>query len=298
MKTAICTCIKDEQDYLREWIEYHLRIGFNHIYLYEDNGSKPHKDIVDLFPDTVNLFPIDVVKNEPVTVEQRQMQMYVYSMRTIGDMYDWIAFIDADEFIDFEEGWNLERLLSEHDSFPAIMLSWMLYTANGRIEKPTGNVIDSYPNPNIVVDYNKIWGDVQWTFKSIVNTKRYQGFKHIHWAHGAVNMNGSTKKELRVFKKAWIRHYYTKSWEEWVYRIMKRGDLCNGNRKLAQFFNANPDMKHMKKSLIKSVADQIPHGNKNYWLDVENGIIAGGNVKKIMELNRILNMDKIVHILK
>lgn len=286
MKTAICTCIKDEHPYLKEWIEWHLDRGFSHIYLYEDNGSKPHD--VRLFPDAVTLLSIDVVRNEPVTVERRQMQMHTYSMGTLSSEYDWIAFIDADEYVDFEEGWNLERLLKEHKDYPAVMLSWMLYSANGRVEKPQGGVIESYPNADVNVNYKYIWFGAQWSVKSIVNTKNYKGCKHIHWAEGAVNMIGNTTPEYKVFKKAWIRHYYTKSWEEWVWRIMERGDLCNGNRKLAQFFNANPDMLPMKEKLIRSVAHRIPHGNKCYLLDEQNMIIAGGNIHKIMEINQKL----------
>lgn len=285
MKTAICTCIKDEHPYLKEWIDWHLDRGFSHIYLYEDNGSKPHDEIVRLFPESVTLLPIDLVRNEPVTVERRQMQMYVYSMRTLSDKYDWIAFIDADEYVDFEEGWNLERLLKEHDAFPAVMLSWMLYSANGRIAKPDGGVIESYPKADVDVDYKNIWFGAHWCLKSIVNTKNYKGFKNIHWAKDAVNMNGNSTPEYKVFRKAWIRHYYTKSWDEWVWRIMERGDLCNGNRKLAQFFNTNPDMLPMKEKLIRSVAHRIPHGNKCYILDEKYKIIAGGNIHKINELN-------------
>lgn len=282
---AICTCIKDEHPYLKEWIEWHLDRGFSHIYLYEDNGSKPHDEIVRLFPEAVTLRSINVVRDEPITVERRQMQMYTYSMGTLSTEYEWIAFIDADEYVDFEEGWNLERLLKEHEDYPAIMLSWMLYSASGRITKPQGGVIESYPKADVDMDYCGIWCDTEWTFKSIVNTKKYKGFKNIHWAKGAVNMNGSIEKEPKVFKKAWIRHYYTKSWEEWVWRIMERGDLCNGNRKLAQFFNANPDMLPIKEQLIRSVAHRIPHGNKCYILDAMNMIIAGGNVHKIKEIN-------------
>lgn len=45
MKVGICTIIKDEQDYLEEWIEYHLSLGFTGIYLFEDITSTSHKSI-------------------------------------------------------------------------------------------------------------------------------------------------------------------------------------------------------------------------------------------------------------
>lgn len=288
MKTAICTCIKDETLYLKEWIEWHLSVGFDHIFLYEDNGSESHIDIVKQFPDTVTLLPINIVKNEPWTEERRQRQMYYYSVRTLKDKYDWIAFIDADEFIDFEEGYDLHKLLNEYDAFPAIMLSWMLYSANGRIERPEGGVVESYPNPITDIDYvNNIFYQHCWTVKSIVNLRHNVSFCNIHVAHGAINMNGNFFPEQKVFKKAWIRHYYTKSWEEWVYRIFKRGDLCNGNRKLYEFFKVNPDLKDRRVELIKRVAHMIPYGGKNLvLLNIDDFIIAGGNIHKVEEINK------------
>lgn len=286
MKTAICTCIKDEALYLREWIEWHLSAGFDHIFLFEDNGSESHADIVKDFPDNVTLQSINVVKDEPITVERRQRQMYYYCLRTLKGEFDWLAFIDADEYVDFEDGWNLERLLSEYDEYPGIMLSWMLYGANGRVERPTGGVIESYPLPDVKVDYISLFYQPCWQVKSFANMKFVPSVINIHVIEGAVNMNGEATPEVKLFKKAWIRHYYTKSWEEWVYRIMKRGDLCNGNRRLHQFFRVNPDMKWMKGDLIKAVAEQVPHGFRNYVLDPEKMIISGGNVKKIEELNK------------
>ena len=96
-------------------------------------------------------------------------------------------------------------------------------------------------------------------------------------------MKGEYEVPALIFKKAWIRHYFTKSWEEWVTRIMKRGDLCNGNRRLKMFFICNPDLAHRRKELIRSVAHMLPVGNKSLWLDRD--IIAGGNVERIKALN-------------
>lgn len=282
MKAIICTCIKDECDYLAEWIEYHLALGFEHIFLFEDVGSKSHAEIVDKY-DRVTMFPISVAIGEPEHRERIQMKAYTYSIKKFKDDYDWAAFIDADEFIEFEDGYSLDRLLGEYAEYMGIMLSWRLYGANGRVKRPKGGVIDSYPEYDDTTDYIKVWGGAEWAVKSIANLKKNPTMKHIHWAHGAINMNGGYYPECKVYKKAWIRHYYTKSWEDWVYRIMKRGDLCNANRKLNHFFRANPDMKHLQNELIMELGDQIPVGS--YILDDYNMIIAGGNINIINRLN-------------
>lgn len=282
MKAIICTCIKDENNYLSEWIEWHLGLGFEHIYLFEDYGSRSHRDITDRY-NNVTLLSIDVAKDEINTVEKRQRKVYSYSLKAYKDQYDWIAFIDADEFVEFEEGYNLEKLLSEHSEYPGIILSWRLYGANGRVSKPTGGLVESHPEPDDSIDYGKLWYGAEWSVKSFANLRKSPVVKHIHLIEGAVNMNGGNTPEYKIFHKAWIRHYYTKSWEEWCDRIFQRGDLCNGNRLLAQFFDVNPGMEHLREELIASVADRIPNGT--YWLDRKRGLIAGGNVKKIMALN-------------
>ena len=37
MKIAIVCIAKDEDNYLREWLDYHFKIGFDHIYVYQNN---------------------------------------------------------------------------------------------------------------------------------------------------------------------------------------------------------------------------------------------------------------------
>jgi hypothetical protein len=48
--------LDDTKERLREWIEFHLFVGFDHIYVYDNSGafgnSTNLKDIVELFPST------------------------------------------------------------------------------------------------------------------------------------------------------------------------------------------------------------------------------------------------------
>lgn len=47
MKTALVCIAKDEDDYLKEWVDYHLRIGFDEIFVYQNNWRYPKGDITD-----------------------------------------------------------------------------------------------------------------------------------------------------------------------------------------------------------------------------------------------------------
>jgi hypothetical protein len=52
---------------------------------------------------------------------------------------------------------------------------------------------------------------------------------------------------------------------------------------LGQFFEINADMLHLRDELISSVSDIRPVGT--HFIDKKRGLIFGGNVKKIKQLN-------------
>ena len=49
MKNCILTVIKNEHEYLDEWIQYHLNLGIDYIFIFEDIDSDSHKKITDKY---------------------------------------------------------------------------------------------------------------------------------------------------------------------------------------------------------------------------------------------------------
>ena len=255
MKTAICVIIKDENEYLDEWLSHHLNLGIDEIFLYEDYGSKSHLDIVQPYGNKVHLNSIDIIFNSPDrnknvinTGEKMQIQLFDYFPKIYKDVFDWVLFNDLDEFLVLNQ--PLHDLLKEYDDKPGILLRWKWYGASGHIKKPEGKVMDIYKKSlSTVFDYH-------WAYKSFLNCKNFENWeKKIHKVKGAVfplNDWGG--------HKAWINHYFTKSWEEWKTKILERGDSFPGNRKIAEFFHVNPDMLHLKDELLSEI---MIDNNKN-----------------------------------
>lgn len=241
MKIGICSIIKDEHQYLDEWIQYHLNIGFTDIFLYEDYKSVSHKDICDKYENVV-LKPITDITDEKLPYRQIEMNKN-FSMNNNAHL-DWCAFIDVDEFIRFDDNYNMERFLKEFDDVNCVYLFWKTYGAAKHISKPEGNVFDNYvwSNPNLLSHPN-------YSFKSFVhlNGHKYTNWKSNHQYVGGVKPNHQNIREDEriiepVFMKCWIEHFFTKSWEEWVWKIQQRGDLVPGNRKVLDFFHYNKDL--------------------------------------------------------
>jgi hypothetical protein len=287
MKTAICAIIKDEHLYLKEWIDWHLYIGFDAIYLLEDKGSKSHENITSEYNNVfLRSYATDIELQECFKIYDhgnQQDRLYFWFSENYKDIYDWVAYIDVDEFINFEDNYTLQNLCEEYIDYPAVLLYWKMMGASGHIKKPKCGVVEAYTNETPL-----IYGEEGWSYKSFVNLKKYEGFTNLHTACGAIKTNYESNPEERYigrcFDKAWINHYFTKSWEEWCNRIYKRGGTINGHRTLSQFFEVNTDMEHLRKQLINEISDKIPNGS--YWLDKKKLIIAGGNYKEIKKLNR------------
>ena len=256
MKTAICVIIKDENDYLDEWLDYHLNLGIDEIFLYEDYGSKSHTDIVKPYGDRVHLNSIDVIfhtGNFNFTDDYKngsliQVKLFNWFPEVYRDKFDWVLFNDIDEFLIIKQ--PLHDLLKEYEDKPGILLHWRWYGASGHIKKPEGKVMDNYKK------YVTSPFDYRWSHKSFVNLKKY-----IKWDNQIHKVDGGVYS-LNKFgvHKAWINHYFTKSWEEWKTKILERGDVTPGNRNITHFFNLNVDMNSIKNELLLDVA--IDNANK------------------------------------
>lgn len=102
---------------------------------------------------------------------------------------EWVGFFDVDEFLVFEDGWDLERLEQEFCDKGGVLLSWLMFGANGHIERPKGGVVENYTShlpKNTYVD-----GTPQWNHKSLVNIKKSSRLITIHTFEGCVHTDGN-----------------------------------------------------------------------------------------------------------
>jgi hypothetical protein len=56
---VVCTLVKDEGAYLEEWIEFHLRAGWNRFVIYDDASNDTTLDVVSRYgPEIIEFIPI------------------------------------------------------------------------------------------------------------------------------------------------------------------------------------------------------------------------------------------------
>ena len=85
MKTALVAIARNEEHYLKEWYEYNRKIGFDDIFVYENNWR--YKGEV---PSYVHLIEWDGTC--------QQLPAYNDFIENKRANFDWALFIDVDEF--------------------------------------------------------------------------------------------------------------------------------------------------------------------------------------------------------
>ena len=270
MTFCIFTVIKNEHEYLDEWIQYHLNLGINHIFIFEDYDSESHKDICHKYKDNVSLNSIfdildDDDKNKAKKIKTIKkgfvhplyLKKGLLYLKTNFDIYDWCFTIDTDEFI-FLENNNLNNTLLQYKDYDAIILSWKCYGANGLINKPDytkQSIIDIY---NKQIDNSLLEKKPKDLFKTCYNLKKYNEYFFYNTHNPSIICkwcNSIYKKDKMnlVYKNIYINHYITRSWEEYVWKIKTRGYMWGLDKNYDFFFKVNPDMLSIKDKLITQI---------------------------------------------
>lgn len=257
MKFAIFTIIKNEHEYLNEWIQYHLNLGIDHIFVYEDVNSSPHsfickkysnrvscKSVLDIYDPAIrDKIIIDKIKNKKSLQVIFMKSILNFLCRNHTD-YDWVFYIDADEFLTFEnDTYNFENIFNQFNDYQIVSLQWQNYNANGHIYKPHTNVLESYHTTcDLLSRIIKCGATCKLAFNMRLYDSKNMKFNH-HQADIAkwCKTDFSNDKEKLVYDKIYIRHYITKSFEEWCNKIFVRGQTYP-SKQLKHFYELNKDI--------------------------------------------------------
>ena len=127
-KVALIAIAKDEENYLREWVDYNLKIGFDDIYVYQNRWRYTRGDITD-----------KRVHFEEFDQERPQIPCYNSCIEKYCGKYDFLAFFDIDEFLYIKNGKSVKEFLSDYSDRDAIYVNWRIFGDNGLSSVEDGN---------------------------------------------------------------------------------------------------------------------------------------------------------------
>jgi hypothetical protein len=197
MRVALVCIAKNEENYIQEWIDYNLKLGFDDIFVYQNNWRY-----------NINSKNVHTIEFDGDCMQEAA---YNHFIKSNYDNYDWVAFFDVDEFLVLKKHDNIKKFIENYSNYNAIGINWVLFGDNG---------LDFNGSYSLLPRFTKRQIGVNEHIKSIVKLKNnfYQSVHHpvdveivspnYQLFFGPFNPNGSDDV-------AQLNHYFCKTKSEW-----------------------------------------------------------------------------------
>lgn len=285
IKTAIALYVRNEASDIAGWLAYHFAIGINTIFVFDDQSNDGTYEIIK---SAANVFDVRYFRTDRDTItdhDVRHRKSLEYACTLAKGEFDWIGFLDADEYFYYEDE-TIEEFFSRLHNFEGIAINWCIYGSSGRVVKPRMPTVDAFRyrskenfSENVLV-------------KSFIRPDKFGD--HYHGPHRffgvaddkyadpngeIIRWDASTNKNVS-WKNARIMHFVCRSMEHYVERIKRRlGVDLSDSMAYWDLFNRNDEFDFCAERFLKSTY-------KNIALIQESAI-------KSNFINKLSNSDRV-----
>lgn len=249
-EVALCGLFKNEGRFLKEWIDYHLVVGVEHFYMYNNNSDDNYLEILGEYIESGIVDLIDWPQEFP------QMPAYLDCYKKRRMETRWLGYIDIDEFVCPKYELTIQEWLGNFIEFPSVLIYWKSFGTSGRL------VHDDMEY--VIVQYTSSFEKLMDIGKLFINTSfRFDKFCSPHLIYASVKFCGLSLKipPVNEFKKfvcfslhrvpLWnrmsriqVNHYWSKAHEVFVYNKTKRSDVFSKqNEEIDKYALLDPNEK-------------------------------------------------------
>ena len=226
IKTAICLISKQENRYIKEFVEYYKKLNISKIFLY-DNNDINGEHFEGILSNFTKLNFVEIInyrgKYKP------QLQAYNHCYINNNQNYNWMAFLDADEYlyIRFYTDINKFLSLSKFWKCSSILINWKYYGDNDNLYYDPRPLKERFTKPFYFNNKHNINQYLYSAGKTIVRSGlniTWEHFPHylknrpICRPNGKILTNYLSRPQ---YYNAYIKHFATKSTEEFIERIIR-----------------------------------------------------------------------------
>lgn len=243
---VICAIAKNEHLYINDWVKYHIDLGFDHIYIF-DNDDKTSRflgDYIDTsYADKVSFFDVRERKGQWF-----QQDCYNQFYQNYNQTFDWCAFIDIDEFIVLNAWPNIRAMVDDDrfKPFSSIKICWRLYGDDEVIKRDIRVPVYSFFK-NTLTNHPLVKQGKQITRGGLKGADIRNHGCYLNGSlagqctvagtacyerNGSIDINGRY-----LFNDCYLNHYMSKTLDEFLNQKFNRGDAMFATREIdADYF--------------------------------------------------------------
>jgi hypothetical protein len=239
---AVVSCVKNEENYLTEWLKFHELVGVRKFFIYLDACDDQSEAVIKAYNGSSEVLIVPWAGRMTDTptgqILNSQVIAFSHAIQNFGQSFQWMAFIDVDEFLLPKSGKTLTEVLDRVGGFPNISLPWHMFGPSGHLTQPSGGVLRNYTQraKNPLSNKKNLRN-----FKCIVDPCKVSEVSVHHFStveHGELTCNDQGARFSRKGRKSpefysaehiQLNHYYSKSHEE-LARKLSRGPASPASR--------------------------------------------------------------------
>ena len=212
---SICSIFKNEAPFLKEFIEYHRLVGFEHFYFYNNNSEDDYLSVLKPY---IDAGIVTLTEWPPVPGQQKSFEHFYANFK---NETNWVSFLDLDEFICPLKETKIREWIKPFEKYPLILMYWQMFGTSGRLD---------HDNKQLVTEqYVNSWDKLYAVGKLLYNTD-YDIVKYDHaFMHGfKVKCRGLVMPPINTFgyfvehnihrykneeRTIQVNHYWSKAYE-------------------------------------------------------------------------------------
>ncbi len=212
---------RDDAAYLREWVEFHRLVGFDRVFLYDNDSRDDHREVLAPYIES----GVVVLHEWPLPVSGGTgrpsgiIRAFDHCLAEHGHESRWIAFLDIDEFLFSPLGRPMPEVLEGYERWPGVCVCRAEFGTSGHEKRPPGLVIENY------VHRLRQQPDTRVYTKAVVDparTSRTVSVHHFAHSDGLPVDENECPVDMKIrpelipvsYERLRVNHYGTKSQEE------------------------------------------------------------------------------------
>jgi hypothetical protein len=222
-KVALFTNARDEP-HIKEWAAHHLLLGFDHIFITDHLSIHPLTQVFNNFDSRIVINTCNMKTNIKIHLMNEAIQTAKkYNV-------DWFIYLDADEFIVFNDNVTNIRTIKEFLSFyngaaDMIAVNWLLFGSN-YIDNEPDSILGSYTKSDTYIN-NHVKSFVRPNEALYADTPHVYAIKHIEnfYAYNrkigvltSFNVCNTLVDNIPIY----IAHYINQSKESFIKRKINK----------------------------------------------------------------------------
>ena len=312
IKIVLVVIIKNENLYIKEFIDHYFFIGVDNVIIY-DNNDINGEILEDILYDYINNGFVKILNYRGKKSYQVKSYQEVY-LKFINH-FDWFMFFDADEFLIIPKYKNIHHLFNviNYDNFDIIHVNWIYYDDTDLIYYDNRPLKKRFSRPRYLYNNKNENNKMDIHIKSIIRS----GFINFEWKGNphtpsglfkCCDINGKKVNNspfnqnnpaiLSNLSIPYLQHFCFKTIEEYFQKKLPKGaaDGSGGDKyetiaTKKMFFNHN-DWNKEKDNVANKLLKEFfikKYKNKTKAINEFNSINGINELKNIIEIKKKIN---------